>query len=251
MSVRADARPRTVLLLGATSEIGLATVRALDLAPGSRLFLSGRDRDAVRGVASSFPDTMTVSTDHFDAMDPDSVAAVIHRAFDTAPIDVVVPAFGVLGDQSSFESDPARTADLLTVNVAAQTRALLEAATRLRQQRHGTLVVLSSVAAVRPRRANFVYGASKAALDAVARGLSDSLRGTGVAVLLVRPGFVIGRMTAGMRPAPLATTPPVVGRAIAEAIDAGKSVVWVPPTLRALAWAMRLAPSPVWRHIRR
>lgn len=251
MSAQPTRRARAVLVLGGTSEIGLATVRALDLAPGSTLFLSGRDQQALTAAAKAFPDSISVVIDQFDATDPDSVAAVIQRAFDTTVIDVVVPAFGLLGDQARFEAEPASTAELLTVNVVSQTRALLEAAIRLRGQSHGTLVVLSSIAGVRARRANFVYGAAKAALDALAQGLSDALHGSGARVLLVRPGFVIGRMTAGMTPAPMATSPEAVGQAIADAIEAHKPVVWVPRTLRALGCAMPLVPRPVWRRLPR
>jgi len=113
------------------------------------------------------------------------------------------------------------------------------------------------VAAVRPRKANPVYGAAKAGLDAFARGLADLLHGSGVRVLLVRPGFVTGRMTAGMPPAPLATTPEAVGAATAAALRGGgprrgaKAVVWVPPSLAGLAVALRLVPRPAWRRISR
>ncbi len=100
----------------------------------------------------------------------------------------------------------------------------------MRAQGRGTIVVLSSVAAIRPRKANYVYGAAKAGLDAFARGLADALHGSGVRVILVRPGFVTGRMTAGMTPAPLATTPQAVGAAVAAALRRpGSRTVWVPP----------------------
>jgi decaprenylphospho-beta-D-erythro-pentofuranosid-2-ulose 2-reductase len=112
-------------------------------------------------------------------------------------------------------------------------------------------VVLSSIAAIRPRKANFVYGAAKAGLDAFARGLADSLYGSGVRVLLVRPGFVIGRMTAGMPPAPLSTTPAKVGQAVAAALSGDGNVVWVPPALRLLAGGIRLIPRQMWRQVRR
>ncbi|HEX4830930.1 MAG TPA: SDR family NAD(P)-dependent oxidoreductase, partial [Trebonia sp.] len=116
---------------------------------------------------------------------------------------------------------------------------------------------LSSIAAVRPRKFNAVYGATKAALDAFARGLADDLHGTGVRVLLVRPGFVTGRMTEGMDPAPLATTPQAVGAAVAAALDPATlqarraGVIWVPAPLAGLATAMRMVPRPVWRKLER
>ena len=91
----------------------------------------------------------------------------------------------------------------------------------------------------------------KAGLDAFARGLADLLHGTGVRVLLVRPGFVTGRMTAGLPPAPLATTPEAVGKATAAALRRGQAMVWVPPALAGLALALKLVPRPLWRRISR
>jgi NAD(P)-dependent dehydrogenase (short-subunit alcohol dehydrogenase family) len=121
----------------------------------------------------------------------------------------------------------------------------------MRAQRAGTIVVLSSIAAVRPRKANFVYGAAKAGLDAFARGLTDALEGTGVRVVLVRPGFVIGRMTAGMSAAPLSSTPEQVGAAVADAVAGSRAQVWVPRSLGPFAMLLRLLPRPLWRKMRR
>ncbi len=249
MSSSGDVPLRRVLLLGGTSEIGLATLHALDLPAGAQVVLAGRDRSALAGVAAGLPARLQTSIDCFDALRPESTAAVVHRAFAAGQVDVVLPAFGVLGDQEQMTRDPRGAEELLTVNVLAQARAVLEAAAAMRRQGHGTLVVFSSIAAVRPRRANFVYGASKAALDALGQGLRDALHDTGVHVVVVRPGFVIGRMTAGMRPAPLSSTPEAVAAAVAAAVRRGRGgTVWVPASLRLLADAMRLVPRPIWRH---
>ena len=131
-------------------------------------------------------------------------------------MDLVLPAFGLLGDQVAFEGDPASAAGLVTVNLTTQTVVALEAARGLRGQGHGTLVLFSSIAGVRGRRANYVYGATKAGLDALGSGLDAALRGSGARVLVVRPGFVVGRMTAGMPEAPLSSTPGEVGHAVAD-----------------------------------
>ena len=95
----------------------------------------------------------------------------------------------------------------MTTNFSGLASAVLAVTGRLRHQGHGRLVVLSSVAGERARSANFIYGSSKAGLDAFAQGLGDSLVGSGVDVMIVRPGFVVGRMTEGMTPAPFSTTP--------------------------------------------
>ncbi len=130
-------------------------------------------------------------------------------------------------------------------------RALTLVASRLRTQGSGTVVVFSSVAGVRVRRANYVYGSTKAALDGFASGLADALHGSGARLLLVRPGFVIGRMTRGMEPAPLSSTPQQVADAVLGGLHAGKAEVWVPPVLRYVFAGMRVLPRAVWRRMPR
>ena len=115
----------------------------------------------------------------------------------------------------------------------------------------GAIVVFSSVAGVRVRRANYVYGSAKAGLDGFCSGLADALHGSGVRLLLVRPGFVIGRMTEGMKPAPMSSTPPQVAAATARALAKGRRTVWIPWTLRPFFVGMRLLPQWVWRRMPR
>lgn len=242
-------RPQRVVLLGGTSEIGLETLRALDLPAGARVVLAGRDPSRLQEAARTLP-AADVEVVAFDARDTASHGSLADRLF-REDVDLLVAAVGVLGDQQRAETEPEHAVDTLGVNLVGQVSLLLHAARRMREQGHGTLVVLSSLAAVRGRRANFVYGAGKAGLDAFASGLADSLHGSGVRLLLVRPGFVVGRMTAGMAPAPLATTPPEVGRAVADALRRGRREVYVPPVLRLAAWAIRATPRPLWRRLRR
>lgn len=242
------APPKRVLLLGGTSEIGLAVVR--ELAGGGPLtaVLAGRDPVALRAAAQKLP--CNTELEHFDALGVEDHGSLIERVWSAGRVDVVLAAFGVLGDQQRAEQEPLHAVDVLAVDLVAQASVLLHAAARMQEQGGGTLVIFSSVAAVRPRKANYVYGAGKAGLDAFARGLADRLHGTGVNVVLVRPGFVVGRMTAGRAPAPLATTPAAVGRASARAVLAGRSTVWVPSALGLVAVGMRALPRPLWRRLR-
>jgi len=187
----------------------------------------------------------------YDAMEVDRHQAFADAVFAGGPLDMVISAAGLLVPQEEAERDVRRAAEMVETNFTGHVTSLLAVAAGMRAQGHGTIVVLSSVAAVRPRKANFVYGSAKAGLDAFARGLTDSLHGTGVRVLLVRPGFVTGRMTAGMPPAPLATTPERVGAATAAALRRRKAVVWIPAPLAGLALALRLVPRPLWRRVSR
>jgi decaprenylphospho-beta-D-erythro-pentofuranosid-2-ulose 2-reductase len=124
-----------------------------------------------------------------------------------------------------------------------------ELANRMRGQGHGVIVALSSVAGERARASNFVYGSTKAGLDAFFSGLADSLVGTGVSVLVVRPGFVRSKMTAELADAPLATTPDAVAEAIVTGIRAGRHTVWVPGVLRWVMSGLRHTPRAIFRRL--
>ena len=164
-------------------------------------------------------------------------------------LDVVIVAFGQLAPQEELDDDPVRAAELVTVNFTGAVSSSLAVANQFRRQGHGRLIVLSSVAGERVRKANFVYGASKAGLDGFAQGLGDALVGSGASVLVVRPGFVPTRMTAGMKAAPLATTPAAVAAATVEALRKGRRTRVDPG--HAAPRVQRPAPpaGPVWRRL--
>ena len=242
-------RPGRVLLLGGTSEIGLAILAALRAPADTEVLLAGRDEQRLAAAGKELPYRCT--TIAFDALETGTHEAVIAQIFLGGPVDLVIAATGVLTPQADADRDPALAARMIEVNFTSHVTTLLAVASRMRSQRYGTIVVLSSVAAIRPRKANYVYGAAKAGLDAFARGLSDALAGTGVRLLLVRPGFVIGRMTAGLPAAPMSSTPAQIGSAVAAALDGRASLVWIPRGLAAAAKVIQLVPRPLWRRMRR
>ena len=242
-------RPQRILLLGGTSEIGLAIVAALGLSADSEVILAGRDE--ARLLAAGKPLGCEVRAVPFDATATQSHEDLIRALFAEGGLDVVISAAGILVPQAELDKDPQQAATMIETNFTGHVSTLLAVAGHMKAHGRGTIVVLSSVAAVRPRKANPVYGATKAGLDAFARGLADTLHGTGVRVLLVRPGFVIGRMTEGMPPAPMSTTPEVVGAATARALAGKRDTVWVPAKLAVLATALKLVPRPLWRRLDR
>ena len=173
-------------------------------------------------------------------------------ASDHGDIGVVVVAFGVLGDQALAERDPAHAVDIAHTDYLAQVSALTVLANVLRAQGNGQIVVFSSIAGSRVRRANYVYGSAKAGLDGFACGLADALHGSGVHLLLIRAGFVVGRMTEGMRPVPLlSSTPGQVADAVVGGLQSRASTVWVPKLLGPSAVLMRLVPRSAWRRMPR
>ena len=243
---------QSVLVLGGTSEIGLATVRALLDERMRKVVLGVRDPERARGAVESLragggADVEAVA---FDALQGEEHQALVDDLFDRhGDFDLVLLAFGVLGDQAESERDPAKARLVVETNFTGAVSVGVPLAQRLRAQGHGALVVLSTVAAERARKANFVYGASKAGLDAFAQGLGDSLAGSGVHVMVVRPGFVRTKMTAHMDAAPFATTPDAVAEAIVVGLRRNAHTVWVPGVLRVVMAVLRHLPRPVFRRI--
>ncbi|MBV9336862.1 MAG: SDR family NAD(P)-dependent oxidoreductase [Solirubrobacterales bacterium] len=244
MSVDAE---RRVLLIGGTSEIGLAVVRGLAGQGPVRPFLLGRDRDALARVSAG------LERAEFDVVDADEVESheqVIARAFDRfGGFDVVVLAVGVLGAQAGLDADRDESLRVLRVNFIGGGSLLLGALDALRRQGRGVLIVLSSVAAERARAGNPIYGAAKAGLDSLAQGLADSLAGTGVRVLVVRPGFVHTRMTAGLKPAPFAVSADQVAEATIRGLAGEAHTIWVPRALRYVFAMLRHLPRPIYRRL--
>jgi len=263
-----------IVIFGGRSEIGVEL--ATRLAPGATVLLAARRADklddevaAVRAAGAA-----AVHVREFDADDLGSHAPLVESIVaEHGPIGTALLAFGILGDQARAEKDPGHAAAIVHTDFVAQVSLLTVLANTMRLARRASIgdeplarrasigdeplarrasiVVFSSVAGVRVRRANYVYGSAKAGLDGFSSGLADALYGTGVHLLIVRPGFVVGRMTEGMTPAPLSSTPDQVASATVRALAKRRRTVWVPWSLRPVFIGLRLLPQFVWRRMPR
>jgi decaprenylphospho-beta-D-erythro-pentofuranosid-2-ulose 2-reductase len=242
---------QSVLVLGGTSEIAMATVDALAARGCTRVVLAARapaslDEAERRARAAG---ATSVERVEFDAADPSGHEACLAAAFAEGDLDLVLLAFGVLGDQATFDEAPDQAVAAAEVNYVGVVSVGLRAARHLRAQGHGTIVLLSTVAGERVRAANYVYGSAKAGADGFALGLGDSLWGSGVRVMVVRPGFVRTRMTEGMDEAPLATTAAGVADDIVRGLERGAEIVWSPRPLRLVLSVLRHVPRAVFRKL--
>jgi decaprenylphospho-beta-D-erythro-pentofuranosid-2-ulose 2-reductase len=240
----------SVLVLGGTSEIAVATVQKLIEGRCRSVILAVRDPASAAPVAERLraAGATTVEVVPFDARDSAAHAAVIADLYGGfGDIDLVLLAFGVLGDQVDFDEDPAAAAQAAQTNYVGAVSAGLAVAQQIRRQGHGTLVVLSSVAALRARRSNFVYGSTKAGLDAFAQGLGGHLLDAGGRVMVVRPGFVHTRMTAGMPAQPFSTDADAVAAAIVDGLQKNREIVYAPPVLKWFFGILRVLPRALWR----
>ena len=219
--------PQSLALLGGTSEIGLAIAEQLAKGRCDRVVLAGRDPARLDAAAERLTTdgASRVRVVAFEATEPQWHDRVVSELFADGDIDVVVLAFGVLGDQTAMAEDPDQAVRLAEVNYVATVSLGLRVAAALRRQGHGTMVFLSSVAAERGRSSNFVYGSTKAGLDTFAQGL-------------------------GLAEAPFATSPEAVASAVVKALATGQETVWVPGVLRAVMSGVRHLPRPVFRRLK-
>lgn len=242
--------PQRVLIVGGSSEIGGALARAW-LKRGTRDFVV---TERAAGAADTLVGDLVaggarVDRVVLDALDRGVISPAIDSAWAHGDVDVVVIAIGLLGSQTEIDEDPTRVWDLLTVNATASIQIALEAVKRMGDQEYGSIVLLSSVAGQRGRSDNYVYGASKAALDTFAEGLQQRLGGSAIRVLVARPGYVFSKMSAGVDPAPFAVSVEYSRDEILRALDRGKDVIWIPSVLGVIFFGFRMLPRRLWAAI--
>lgn len=245
--------PQSAVVFGGTSDIAGAVVGQLIPRGCTTIVLAGRDPV---GLSLSSAEARRAGATHvtevtFDAFDVADTSSIVNACFSAAggDVDLVLMAVGALGSQERDELDAMATANVLTTTAVWPAAALSASFEKLKRQGHGKIVILSSVAGVRVRRANYVYGAAKSGLDAYAIGLSEAARGTGVQVFVVRPGFVHTKMTEGLRAAPFSTDRESVAVAVLHGMEQGKTIIWAPPFLRIVFSMFRLLPQFVWRRL--
>jgi decaprenylphospho-beta-D-erythro-pentofuranosid-2-ulose 2-reductase len=245
--------PQSVLVLGGTSDIALATVRSWAGVDGLRVVLAARATPRRAQAAAQLRDLgMDVRELDFEAEQTDAHPALVREAFQQftpGDIDVAIVAAGVLEDEERSWQDHELAVRNARVNYVAPVSLGVLLAEAMKAQGHGVIVALSSVAGERVRRSNFVYGSSKAGMDGFFLGLGEALRGTGVDVLVVRPGFVHTKMTEGRGAAPLAVSAEDVASAIVEGVARRRTLIWVPRAMRPVMSGLRHVPRPLFRKL--
>ena len=252
--------PRCILLVGGSSEIGLAIVRAVVERGGSRsIVLAGRHMPVLETAADHLrAGGHSVHTLSYDAAWSAPVTAdFLRQAQATAgALDLVVVAVGTLhppcqpsaephpplGPEHPSPAEPGLE-EMLQTNLVGPAVVANEVADLLCRQRHGHLVVVTSAVAVRPRGQLLGYAVAKQALDTFVRGLDARTRGNGVRCVVVRPGRVQTRMTAGLPPVPGTARPEQVGARVRTALRKGSSVVWAPAAVGPATTLLRMTPD--------
>lgn len=241
------------VVVGATRGMGRALARRL-AERGASLYLLGRNAEELEASARDLEArgaARPVATALLELGRTEGFSAALAGA-DRAlgGFDTVVITAGDFASQDELAGSPERLARLLHVNFTATAVFCQMAAEQLAARGGGTLCAFSSVAGDRPRRSNYLYGASKAGLSAFLEGLGLAYGNRGVKVICVRPGFVRTGMTAGLPAPPFAGEPDPVSRIVLRAMDQGRPVAYAPPIWRWVMLVIRALPRAVMRRLR-
>nr|WP_300146293.1 decaprenylphospho-beta-D-erythro-pentofuranosid-2-ulose 2-reductase [Propionicimonas sp.] len=248
--IDATGNPQTVLLLGGTSEIGLAIVKEYLAKQPLRVVLGVQPGDELKDATVA--DLKAAGASEVDALDFDATAfdthpGVIDAAWGIADIDVAIVAFGLLGDAEELWQDQAKAVQIAQVNYTGAVSVGVLLGQRMKAQGYGQIIAMSTVAGELVRRSNFVYGSTKAGLDGFYRLLGEALAPFGPKVLVVRPGQVRTRMSAHVKDAPLTVEKEQLATEVVDAARKGQRLIWVPAPFRFVMIVLKHIPGPVFR----
>ena len=258
MVLDAVGNPQTILLLGGTSEIGLAICERYLQNAHARILLADlpdhpRKNDAIAAMTAA--GAKSVEWIDFDGTESDTHPAVIEQAFTGGDVDVAVVAFGLLGDAEELWQNQRKAVQIAEINYTAAVSVGVLLGEKMRAQGFGQIIAMSSAAGERIRRSNFVYGSTKAGLDGFYLGLGEALREFGVRVLVIRPGQVRTSTTiahwkaTGAKEAPLTVDKEYVANLAVTAAAKGKELVWAPGAFRYVMMVLRHVPRPIFRKL--
>jgi decaprenylphospho-beta-D-erythro-pentofuranosid-2-ulose 2-reductase len=252
MVLDAVGNPQTILLLGGTSEIGLAICERYLQNARARIVLAAMPGDPGRDAAVAqmqAAGARSVELIDFEATDPDSHPKMIDAAFANGDVDVAIVAFGILGDAEELWQNQQKAVLAVEINYTAAVSVGVLLGEKMRAQGFGQIIAMSSAAGERVRRSNFVYGSTKAGLDGFYLGLAEALREYGVRVLVIRPGQVRTRMSAHVKEAPLTVDKEYVANLAVTAAAKGKELVWAPAAFRYVMMVLRHIPRGIFRKL--
>lgn len=241
---------QAVLILGARSDIGMAVAHRF-AAQGYRVQLAARDAASLETDKSDIEvrHGASVTLHEFDALATQTHAAFVAGLPELPAIAVC--AVGLLGDQTASERNAKSAIQVMRSNYEGPASILAELANRFVERGSGTLVGISSVAGLRGRATNYVYGSAKAALTTFLSGLRNRLARHDVHVVTILPGFVATRMTEHMDlPKLMTARPQEVAEAIHRAAEKKYNIIYVRPVWRVVMSAIKLIPESVFKKMR-
>jgi len=238
-----------VLIIGAKSDIAKEVARVY-AKNGFSLYLAAREIETLSGFANDIKlrNSVDVQLKEFDMVDFENHQS-FYDALEPKPNGVIVVA-GYMAEQKECENDFAKTLQTINVNYTGAVSILNIITNDFEKRKDGFIIGVSSVAGDRGRKANYIYGSSKAAFSAYLSGLRNRLYSSNVQVLTVKPGFVATKMTAGLDlPAKLTAQPEDVALDIFEAQQKGKDVIYTKAKWRLIMLIIKHIPEFIFKKL--
>ena len=240
-----------VLIIGATSAIAKATAR-LYADRHAELFLIGRNEERLGELLKDLKVRGANQIGHqvLDVTKQKEHIAAIQQAYDfLVHVDVALICHGSLSDQETCELDYEMAEKEITINGLSVISLLTLLAKKMKDQRHGSLAVITSVAGDRGRQPNFVYGAAKSMVSTYLQGLRGRLHPFNVHVVDIRPGLVDSPMTSHLKKGPLWANPELVAKQIVNGIDNKRHTIYTPGYWRIIMAAVRFIPEMLFKRM--
>ena len=234
-----------IVILGAASAIAEAAARRW-AARRARVVLVGRDETRLNSIAANLGALGAQQTVIWplDCARADAAVELERMTQALGGLDILLLAYGELGDQVELERNPGAVTKLLQTNFTSAVVWCMAATAVFERQRSGALLVIGSVAGDRGRRSNFVYGATKGGLARIIEGIAHKLAPLGARAVVIKPGFVDTPMTAAFtKKGMLWATPDRVAEVIVRAGDRGGPVFYAPAFWRVIMLVIRHLPS--------
>jgi NAD(P)-dependent dehydrogenase (short-subunit alcohol dehydrogenase family) len=240
-----------IVILGAASAIAEAAAR-IWAAEQARFVLVGRDAARLDAIAADLKarDAQDALAWPLDCASADAATELGKMVETLGGLDILLLAYGDLGDQAELERSPTAVAKLIQTNFTSAVGWCLAATAVLEKQRKGALLVIGSVAGDRGRRSNFVYGATKGGLARLVEGIAHKLAPLGARAVLIKPGFVDTPMTASFtKKGLLWSKPEQIAPLIAAAAKSGGPVVYAPHSWRLIMLIIRHLPTFIFNKL--
>jgi hypothetical protein len=238
-----------ILIIGAKSDIAKEIAREY-AKNGYNLYLAARNCQSLEGLANDIKirSDADVVLKEFDITDFSSHDK-FYKSLEPKPFGVIVVA-GYMAEQKECENDWSKTFNTINVNYTGAVSILNIAANNMEENKNGFIIGISSVAGDRGRKANYIYGSSKAGFTAYLSGLRNRLNESGVKVLTVKPGFVATKMTQGMDlPQKLTAGPDEVAKDVFKAQQKGKDIIYTKSIWRYIMLIINNIPEIIFKKL--
>ena len=242
---------RTVLIFGASSRIAECTARVF-ASEGASLVLVARSEEKLSILAQDLESrgAPEVQIEALDLGDLEHLEKWLDERTDLREsVSTVLIAHGVLPDQEAVENDWSAISDSYGVNLLSPMLIATKVANWFESKGEGTLAVITSVAGVRARKSNYVYGAAKGGLSFYLQGLRNRFGKTKIRIIDIRPGFVDTPMTAHIEKGPLFASAEDVADGIVKAICRGQEIVYLPWFWRFIMLIIRSIPEGIFKKL--